>query len=163
MNMANVNVVILVGNITRDPDLKYLPSGSPVCELGLAVNRKWTNADGQAKEEVTFVDCTAFGKPAEVLAKYVKKGDPLYVQGRLKLDQWEAQDGSKRSKLRVVIDNFQFLKAGNGGQRDDGEQQQPRQQYGRPQQRQPQPAASDYDQGENADDAPQDDGSDVPF
>ena len=161
--MANVNVVILVGNITRDPELKYLPSGSPVCELGLAVNRKWTSSDGQAKEEVTFVDCTAFAKTGEVLAKYVKKGDPLYVQGRLKLDQWEAQDGSKRSKLRVVIDNFQFLKAGNGGQRDDGEQQQPRQQYSRPQQRQPQPAASDYDQGENADDAPQDDGSDVPF
>ena len=133
--MANVNVVILVGNITRDPELKYLPSGSPVCELGLAVNRKWTSSDGQAKEEVTFVDCTAFAKTGEVLAKYVKKGDPLYVQGRLKLDQWEAQDGSKRSKLRVVIDNFQFLKAGNGGQRDDGDGQ-PRQQYGRPQQRQ---------------------------
>jgi single-strand DNA-binding protein len=159
MNMANVNVVILVGNITRDPDLKYLPSGSPVCELGLAINRKWTSSDGQAKEEVTFVDCTAFAKTAELIAKFFKKGDPIMVEGRLKLDQWQAQDGSNRSKLRVIVDKFHFMKSGNGGQRDDGEQQQPRQQYGRPQQRQ---QAAPQDDAAAPDDAPQGD-PDIPF
>src|ERR1043165_6407432 len=112
--MANVNKVILIGNLTRDPELKYLPSQTPVAEFGLAVNRTWTGQDGVKKEEVTFVDCSAFGKQAELLSKYKKKGDPLFVEGRLKLDQWEGQDGSKRSKTRVVIENFQFLNRGTG-------------------------------------------------
>ncbi len=113
--MANLNKVMLMGNITRDPELKYLPSQTAVCEFGLAVNRTWTGQDGIKKEEVTFVDCSAFGKQAELLSKYKKKGDPLFVEGRLKLDQWEAQDGSKRSKMRVVIENFQFLNRSAGG------------------------------------------------
>lgn len=113
--MANFNKVLLMGNITRDLDLKYLPSQTAVCEFGLAVNRTWTGQDGVRKEEVTFVDCTCFGKTAEILAKYKKKGDPLFVEGRLKLDQWEAQDGSKRSKMRVVVENFQFLNRGQPG------------------------------------------------
>jgi single-strand DNA-binding protein len=112
--MANLNKVMLMGNITRDPELTYLPSQTPVCEFGLAVNRSWTGQDGVKKEETTFVDCTCFGKTAEVLSKYKKKGDPLFVEGRLKLDQWEAQDGSKRSKMRVVVENFQFLNRGSG-------------------------------------------------
>ncbi len=116
--MANVNKVILIGNLTRDPELKYLPSQTAVAEFGLAVNRTWTGQDGVKKEEVTFVDCSAFGRQAETLQKYVKKGSPLFVEGRLKLDQWEAQDGSKRSKMRVVIENFQFL---GGGQRSGGD------------------------------------------
>jgi single-strand DNA-binding protein len=110
--VANVNKVILIGNLTRDPELKFLPSQTAVCEFGLAVNRTWTGQDGVKKEEVTFVDCSAFGRQAETLNKYVKKGNPLFIEGRLKLDQWEAQDGSKRSKMRVVIENFQFLSAG---------------------------------------------------
>lgn len=107
--MANLNKVMLMGNLTRDPQLSYLPSQTAVCEVGLAVNRSWTTPDGQRKEETTFVDCSAFGKTAEVLAKYLKKGRPIFIEGRLKYDQWEAQDGSKRSKLRVVIENFQFI------------------------------------------------------
>ncbi len=107
--MANLNKVFLMGNLTRDPQLSYTPSQTPVCELGLAVNRRWTAQDGQQKEEVTYVDCTSYGKQAETLSKYMKKGRPLFVEGRLKLDQWEAQDGSKRSKMRVVIEGFQFL------------------------------------------------------
>jgi single-strand DNA-binding protein len=113
--MANLNKVLLIGNLTRDPELKQLASQTFVCEFGLAVNRTWTGQDGVKKEETTFVDCSAFGKQAELLAKYKKKGDPLFVEGRLKLDQWEAQDGSKRSKMRVVIENFQFLNRGQAG------------------------------------------------
>jgi single-strand DNA-binding protein len=113
--MANLNKVFLMGNITRDPELKYMPSQTAVCDFGLAVNRTWTGQDGVKKEEVTFVDCSCFGKTAEILSKYKKKGDPLFVEGRLKLDQWEAQDGSKRSKMRVVVENFQFLNRGQPG------------------------------------------------
>jgi single-strand DNA-binding protein len=112
--MANLNRVFLMGNLTRDIELSYLPSNQNACaNFGLAINRNWTGADGQKKEEVTFVDCVSFGKGAEVLAKYVKKGSPLFVDGRLKLDQWE-KDGAKRSKLTVVVENFQFLSSGNG-------------------------------------------------
>lgn len=110
--MATLNKVLLMGNITRDPELKYLPNQTPVCEFGLAVNRTWTGQDGVKKEETTFVDCGCFGKTAEILAQYKKKGDPIFVEGRLKLDQWEAQDGTKRSKMRVIIENFQFLNRG---------------------------------------------------
>jgi len=112
--VANLNKVMLMGNITRDPALKYLPSQTAVCEFGLAINRTWTGQDGVKKEEVTFVDCDCFGKTAELLAKYKKKGDPLFIEGRLKLDQWEAQDGSKRSRMKVVVENFQFLNRGTG-------------------------------------------------
>ncbi len=113
--MANFNKVMLMGNLTRDPELKYLPNQTAVCDFGLAVNRTWTGPDGVKKEETTFVDCSTFGKTAEILAKYKKKGDPIFVEGRLKLDQWEAQDGSKRSKLKVIIENFQFLNRGQPG------------------------------------------------
>lgn len=114
--MANLNKVMLMGNITRDPELKYMPNQTAVCDFGLAVNRTWTGQDGVKKEEVTFVDCTCFAKTAEILTKYKKKGDPLFIEGRLKLDTWEAQDGGKRSKLRVIVENFQFLnRAAPGG------------------------------------------------
>jgi single-strand DNA-binding protein len=114
--MANLNKVMLMGNLTRDPQLTYTPNQTPVCEIGLATNRRWTGQDGQPHEEVTFVDCSIFGRRAEVLAKYVTKGQPIFIEGRLKYDQWQAQDGSKRSKLRVVIDNFEFI----GGPRNAG-------------------------------------------
>lgn len=123
--MANLNKVMLMGNITRDPELKFMPNQTAVCDFGLAINRTWTGQDGVKKEDTTFVDCSCFGKTAEILAKYKKKGDPLFVEGRLKLDQWEAQDGSKRSKMRVVVENFQFLNrsgapAGGGAGHGDG-------------------------------------------
>jgi len=114
--MANFNKVLLMGNLTRDPQLSYLPSQTPVCEIGLAVNRRWSGQDGQPREEVTFVDCVAYGRQAETISKYLRKGRPVFLEGRLKLDQWEAQDGSKRSKMRVVIENFQFIDARGGGE-----------------------------------------------
>ncbi len=107
--MANLNKVFLMGNLTRDPELSYLPNQTAACKLGLAVNRRWHSPDGQLKEEVTFVDCSAYGRQAETLSKYLRKGRPVFLEGRLKLDQWQAQDGSKRSKMRVVVDNFQFI------------------------------------------------------
>jgi len=112
--MANFNKVMLMGNLTRDPQLSYLPSQTPVVEFGLAINRKWTSKEGESKEEVCFVDCRAFGRPAETLNKYMKKGRPLFVEGRLAFEQWTAQDGTKRSRHRVVVENFQFL-GGPGG------------------------------------------------
>ena len=116
--MANLNKVMLIGNLTRDPELKYTPGNQAVCEIGLAVNRKYRTKDGEDREETTFVDCEAWGKQAEVLKQYMTKGKPLFIEGRLKLDTWEDKDGGKRSKMRVVIENFQFLgSAGGGGER----------------------------------------------
>jgi single-strand DNA-binding protein len=113
--MASFNKVILLGNLTRDPQLRYLPSQMAVCDFGLAVNRKFKTAQGEEREEVTFVDCTAFGKQAEVLNQYCQKGKGLFIDGRLKFDSWEdKQGGGKRSKLSVVIENFQFI-GGPGG------------------------------------------------
>jgi single-strand DNA-binding protein len=113
--MANFNKVILMGNLTRDPQLSYLPSQTAVVDFGIATNRKWTGQDGQQREEVCFVDCRAFGKTAENINKYCRKGKPLMVEGRLTLDQWTAQDGQKRSKHRVTVESFQFLPGGGAG------------------------------------------------
>ena len=112
--MASFNKVILVGNLTRDPELRYTPKGMAIAKVGLAINRNWTSESGEKKEEVTFVDVDAFGRQAETLAQYMKKGSPLLVEGRLKLDQWDdKQTGQKRSKLGVVVEGFQFLGGGN--------------------------------------------------
>jgi single-strand DNA-binding protein len=119
--MANLNKVMLIGNLTRDPDLKYTPGNQAVCEIGLAVNRKYRTKEGEDREETTFVDCEAWGKQAEVLKQYMTKGKPLFVEGRLKLDTWEDKDGGKRSKMRVVIENFQFIGAAGGGGGGGGE------------------------------------------
>ena len=114
--MANYNRIILVGNLTRDPQLKYLPSQMAVVDFGLAVNHKWRSKDGQDREEVLFIDCSCFGKGAEVINTYCQKGKQLLVEGRLKLDVWEdKQGGGKRSKHTVVVDNFQLM-----GGRDSG-------------------------------------------
>ena len=115
--MANYNKVILLGNLTRDPQLSYLPSHTAVVEIGLAVNRTYKKQDGSQGKETCFVDCQMFGKRAEVINKYLHKGDQLFVEGRLKFDSWQAQDGSKRSKLRVNVDNFEFI---GGGKRQGG-------------------------------------------
>lgn len=111
--MASFNKVILMGNLTRDPEMRVTPNGLSICKLGLAVNRNYTTRDGERREETTFVDVDAFDKQAEVLAKYMSKGSPILIEGRLKFDQWES-DGQKRSKLSVVLDRFEFV----GGSRD---------------------------------------------
>lgn len=114
--MANFNKVLLVGNLTRDIQLRYVGSEQAVADFGLAVNRRFRSKDGQDHEEVTFVDCEAWGKQAEVMKQYLSKGRPVLIEGRLKLDQWEdKQGGGKRSKLKVVVENFQFLGAPPGG------------------------------------------------
>ncbi len=114
--MASFNKVILLGNLTRDPQLSYLPSQTAVVDFGLATNRKWTSQDGQQREEVCFVDCRTFGKPAETINKYCKKGKPLMVEGRLTFDSWTGKDGQKHSKHRVTVESFQFVSSGPGGQ-----------------------------------------------
>jgi single-strand DNA-binding protein len=114
--MANVNRVILIGNLTRDPALKYLPSQMAVAEFGLAINHKYKTASGESREDVCFVDCTAFGKAGEIINQYCTKGKQLYIEGRLKFDTWEdKQGGGKRSKHTVVVENFQFLGGRDGG------------------------------------------------
>src|SRR4051794_41599148 len=114
--MASYNKVILMGNLTRDPQMKYLPSQTAVVEFGLACNRKYKTQSGEDKEEVTFVDCTAFGRTGEVINQYFTKGKPIFIEGRLKYDSWEdKQGGGKRSKITVVIDNFQFVGGRDGG------------------------------------------------
>lgn len=117
--MANLNKVMLIGNMTRDPQLSYLPSQTPVVEFGIATTRKYKKQDGSQGEETCFVDCQMFGKRAEVVNQYFKKGDPIFVEGRLKFDSWQGQDGAKRSKLRVFVENFEFLGKGGGGQRSN--------------------------------------------
>lgn len=113
--MANVNKVILIGNLTRDIELRTTGGGMNVAKFGLAVNRK-----SKAGETTCFVDCTAFGKSADLLHQYVSKGSPLFVEGRLEFSTWEAKEGGKRSKLEVVVDNFQFL-SGQSPELSNGE------------------------------------------
>lgn len=112
--MSNFNKVLLMGNLTRDPQLSYTPSQTAVVDFGLAVNRRWTSRDGDKKEETCFVDCRAFGRTAENINKYMSKGRPLFIEGRLTFDSWTAQDGTKRSKHRVTVENFQFLPGTSG-------------------------------------------------
>jgi len=107
--MASFNKVMLLGNLTRDPELKHVAGNQAVAELVLAVNRRYRTKDNEEREEVTYVDCEAWGRTAEVLKQYLTKGSPIFIEGRLKLDQWESKEGEKRSKLRVVIENFQFV------------------------------------------------------
>ncbi|MBN1341177.1 MAG: single-stranded DNA-binding protein [Phycisphaerae bacterium] len=123
--MANYNRVILMGNLTRDPQLTYTPSNTPVAEFGLAVNRKWRTPDGQDREETCFVDCSLYGRSAETFNQYMSKGKPVLVEGRLKLNQWETPEGQKRSKLSVVAERFQFVGGRSGGGDYGGGQQQP--------------------------------------
>ncbi|MFO1476831.1 MAG: single-stranded DNA-binding protein [Verrucomicrobiota bacterium] len=114
--MASYNKVILVGNLTRDPELRYTPKGMAIAKIGLAVNRTWRNEAGETKEEVTFVDVDVFGRTAENVGQYMRKGRPILIEGRLRLDQWDdKQTGQKRSKLGVVAENVQFLGSPTGG------------------------------------------------
>lgn len=163
--MANYNKVILVGNLTREPQMSYLPSQTPVCEIGLAINRQWRGQDGQQREETCFVDCRCYGRQAEILNQYMSKGRPLLVEGRLQLDTWEGKDGTRRSKHRVIIERFQFLggAAEGGGPPRRGPQQQrePQQGYGEQQQYGRRGGGSD-DEPPMPDEAP-DTGDDIPF
>jgi single-strand DNA-binding protein len=110
--MPSFNKVILMGNLTRDPQLKHLPNNLVVAEFGLACNRRYRTAAGEDKEEVAFVDCAAFGRQAETIGQYCAKGKPLFVEGRLKYDAWDDKSGNgKRSKLTVTVENFQFIGA----------------------------------------------------
>ena len=153
--MANLNKVMLIGNLTRDPELRHTPSGKVVSELGLAINRTWSNDQGQKQEETTFVDVSVWGRQAEVIQQYVTKGSPIYIEGRLQLDTWDDKaTGQKRSKMRVVCENFQFL-GGKSGQSGGGNS---------PQSIRPAEAGSAPPQGASA--APMDDfqeEDDIPF
>lgn len=118
---GNYNKVLLMGNLTRDVELRHAgQNNTAIAKLGLAVNRRWRSAEGENREETTFVDCEAFGRTAEVLAQYLKKGRPIFIEGHLRLDTWE-KEGQKHSKLKVVIDGFQFVDSGGGGGSGGGE------------------------------------------
>ena len=120
--MASFNRVILMGNLTGDPELRNLPnSDTQVCDFALAVNRKWRDGNGNEQEEVLFIDCAAFGRTAQTIGENLTKGRPIHIEGRLKFEQWEQDDGQRRSKIRVVVEQFRFVdakpgssKAGNG-------------------------------------------------
>lgn len=113
------NKVILMGNLTRDPELRNTPSGQSVCNFGLAVNRTWRGADGQQQEAVSYIDCVAWGKPGEILAQYLQKGRPVLVSGRLEQRSWESE-GQKRSKVEVIVEDFNFVDSGNRGADSEG-------------------------------------------
>lgn len=115
--MASYNKVIMVGNLTRDPDLKFLPSQTPIVEFGIAVNDKYKTKDGLQKEDVCFMECKAFGKPAETLNQYLTKGSCILLEGKLKFESWESKSGEKRSKHVLKIEGFQFMggSKGSGG------------------------------------------------
>lgn len=119
--MANFNKILLLGNLTRDPQLFYLPSGTMVVEFGLAINRKYKGQDGDLKNDTCFIDCKAYGKPAENINKYCKKGNPLFIEGRLTFNSWTAKDGSKHSKHRVTVERFQLLGVPNKVENNGGE------------------------------------------
>jgi single-strand DNA-binding protein len=114
--MASFNKVILIGNLTRDPELKFLPKGTGVCNISMAVNRRWKTEAGEEREDVYFADCKAFGRQAETLSQYVKKGHPLMIEGRLTREEWDdKKSGEKKFATRIMIESFQFLKSREEG------------------------------------------------
>ena len=120
--MANYNKVLLMGRLTRDPQLSYTPNQTAVVDFGMATNRKWTGQDGTQREETCFVDCRAFGRQAENINKYLTKGRPVLIEGRLTFDTWTAQDGTKRSKHRITVETFQFIPGMGPSSRGKSEQ-----------------------------------------
>ncbi|OPZ74385.1 MAG: Single-stranded DNA-binding protein [Verrucomicrobia bacterium ADurb.Bin474] len=150
--MASFNKVILMGNLTRDPELRVTPQGMAICKIGLAVNRTFKGSDGNNQEEVTFVDVDAFGKQAEVIGKFMNKGKPILIEGRLRMDSWTTKEGDKRSKMVVVVENFQFV----GGRNDDsgGEGYTPRQGGGAAHEDRRGGSAGNYDMKDGAEDVP---------
>ena len=169
--MANLNRVFLMGNLTRDPELRYLPSNTAVANIGVAVNRRWRNQQGEQQEETTFVDCESFGRQAEVINQYLRKGRPIFIEGRLKLDQWQDKEGNNRSRMKVIVERFEFIDSrgeggggggggqggyggGGGGGRSDGDGQTP------PYQQQQQPPPGAPPMGDPHEPVPEDD---IPF
>jgi single-strand DNA-binding protein len=153
--MASFNKVILIGNLTRDPELRYTPKGMAIAKIGLAVNRTWRNEAGETKEEVTFVDVDVFGRTAENVGQYMRKGRPIMIEGRLRLDQWDdKQTGQKRSRLGVVAETVQFLGSPTGG--GEGASEAPRRSTA------PAPAAAAAPAASEPDMPPPED-DDVPF
>lgn len=133
--MANLNKVMLIGNLTRDPELRVTPKGTAICTFSIAVNRKFKDDSGGEREEVTYIDIEAWGKSGENISKYCTKGRPIFVEGRLRLDQWEDKNTKeKRSRMKVVLENFQFLGGGRseGGGSGGGEGGEPRSYAPRP-------------------------------
>ncbi len=154
--MPNLNKVMIMGNLTRDPEIKYTPKGMAIAVFGVAVNRVWTNEGGEKQEEVTFIDIEMFGRKAEVVGEYFKKGKPIYVEGRLKLDQWDDKtSGQKKSKLKVIGETFEFLGSreggGGGGEHEGRSEGRPPQSRpaGRPAQTPKPPADPDLDAAED--------------
>lgn len=161
--MANLNKVMLIGNLTRDPEVRYTPKGTAVGDLGLAVNRRVSDGNGNWNEEVTFIDVTVWGTNAENAQKYLHKGRGVFVEGRLQLDTWDdKQSGQKRSKLKVVAEVLQFLPDGKGGGQQGGgggnQQQRPSGGESRPQSSGPPQGASPADAGDF-----HDEDDDIPF
>ncbi len=118
---GSYNKVMLMGNLTRDIEIRHLPNtNTAVAKIGLAVNRRFRTAEGENREEVTFVDCEAWGRTAETMSQYLKKGRPVFIEGRLRLDQWQDKEGGNRSKLLVVVENFQFVDSPGGGDGSGG-------------------------------------------
>jgi single-strand DNA-binding protein len=151
--MANFNKVILAGNLTRDPELRYTPKGMAVVKMGMAINRTWKSESGETKEEVTFVDVDAWGRQAEVIAQYMRKGRPILIEGRLKLDTWEDKNThQKQSKLKVTLESFSFIdskgaEGGGAGGAPSGESPRksaaPAKTEGAPAENEPQPPEDD--------------------
>ena len=156
--MANFNKVILAGNLTRDPELRYTPKGTAIARIGLAINRNWTSETGEKKEEVTFVDVDAFGKTAEIIGQYFKKGRPILMEGRLRYETWDdKQTNQKRSKLGVVMESFQFMDSGRTGEAGAAPAARPRPASS------PAAAAVPAAAPEAEPDVPPHEGDDVPF
>ncbi len=107
--MPNLNQVLLMGNLTREPELRELPSGTKLCQIGLAINHNYTDAAGQRQQDTTFLTADAWGRTGEVIAQYFHKGDPIFIEGRLHQDRWQDQDGQNRSRLKIVVEGFQFV------------------------------------------------------
>lgn len=165
--MANFNRVILVGNLTRDPEIRYTPSGTAITHFGLAVNRTWRSQEGDSREEVCFIDITAWGRVGEIISEYRSKGDPILIEGRLRMESWQGQDGQKRTKHVVVVENFQFLNRGARGEGDArGEGGAPAEgpPPGRPRQNRSEPPPQEPQQEGNAQGGDGDfGGDDIPF
>ena len=162
--MANLNKVMLIGNVTRDPEIKYTPKGSAVTDLGIAVNRVFTPEGGERREETTFVDVTLWGRQAEIAGEYCKKGRSIYIEGRLQLDSWEDKtSGQKRSKLRVVGENFQLLGprpgGSGGGSHSAGEEEYSE----RPARREQPSSGGGFSRGSNTAPQPPIEEDDIPF
>lgn len=158
--MANLNKVMLIGNVVADLELRYTPKGTAVTDLRMAVNRQWTNDQGTRQEETTFLDVTLWSRQAEVAAQYLSKGRPVYIEGRLQMETWEDKtSGQKRSRLKIVGENMQFLGgggSGGGGGGGGGRPQAAPQEESSPQGGSPAAPAP-------AADVPQDDGDEIPF